>query len=344
MKIGIIGLQGSGKTTVFETMMKESGLEMKYGSYGDEKLKPHVGTICVHDERLVELSKIYNPKKTTFAELAFIDRPGFDIVNVKEADALVLVVGAFLGRNSIKDINDVDAELIISDLSIVQNKLKKLDKELKSGKVKRESEIEHDLLLKCEKLLEDGVALRDLVLDEAQDQLSHGYQFLTRKPILVVLNIDENDLGKPPQEELEKSVLQKGSKLIELCAKIELEIQDLDENERPEFLSSLGIDEPAIDKVIKVTFEMLNLISFFTVRGEEVKAWTVKKETKAVDAAGKIHTDMKRGFIRAEVVNYKDFMECAGSLQAARKKGYVRLEGRNYPVKDGDIIDFRFNV
>lgn len=342
MKVSIIGLQGSGKTTVFETLIKESGLQIKYGTYGEERLKPHLGVILVSDDRLAELSKIFKPKKITFAEITFIDRPGFDIAQAKEADGLISVVGLFMGRNGIKDINDIEAELILSDLGVVQNRLKKLEKEIKAKESK--DEVEHGLLSRCNKALEDGGILKDLSLTENEKMLLHGYQFLTLKPSLVVLNIAESEIGKVAPAEIVELLGKKKTGFVEFCAEIELEIMDLKEEERPEFLKSLGIEKPARDKLVKASFEMMDLISFFTVKGDEVRAWPIKAGTKALDAAGKVHTDMKRGFIRAEVVNFKDFVESGGSFHDAKAKGHLRLEGRDYIVKDGDIIDFRFSV
>lgn len=342
MKIAMIGLQGSGKTTVFETLIKESGQEVKYGTYGEERLKPHLGTISVPDERLETLSKIFKPKKTTFIEITFIDRPGFDIVHAKEADALILVEGLFLGGSGVKDINDVDAELILSDLSIVQTRLKKLEKEVKAKEAK--DDIEYGLLVRCNKILEDGGALRNSELAEAEMAHLAGFQLLTLKPILVVLNVQESELGKEMSPEVAEFLKSKRMGFVEFCAEIELEIMDLKEEERPEFLKSLGIEKSARDKLVKASFDMMDLISFFTVKGDEVKAWAIREGTKAIDAAGKVHTDMKRGFIRAEVVNFKDFIESGSSFQEAKAKGHLRLEGRDYIVKDGDIIDFRFSV
>jgi len=342
MKIAIIGLQGSGKTTVFETLIKESGQEIKYGTYGDERLKPHLGTILVFDERLNELARIFKPKKITYSEITFIDRPGFDMVHAKEADALISVIGLFMNRDGVKDISDVEAEMILSDLNVIQNRLKKLEKEIKAKEVK--DEVEYELLLKCNKILENGGILRSLPLTENEKMLLHGYQLLTLKPILVVLNISESEIGKEASPEIIELLKKKKMDFVKFCAEIEFEIMDLKEDERPEFLKSLGIEKSARDKLVRASFDMMNLISFFTVKGDEVRAWAIRAGTKAVDAAGKVHTDMKRGFIRAEVVNFKDFIESGSSLHEAKSKGHLRLEGRDYIVKDGDIIDFRFSV
>ncbi len=343
MKIDILGLQGSGKTSVFETLIKESGVEMKYGTYGEERLKPHLGTIKVADERLAKLEEIFTPKKTTYAELAFIDRPGFDLVHAKESDALIIVVGMFLGKSPVKEIKDIEAELIISDLGIVQNTLKRLEKELKGG-FRKEDELVRDLLVKANALLESGTGLRSMGLDEAQRKLVHGFQFLTQKTMVIVLNIHESDLGKEPPSEVIELLKGAGIAYVEFCAKIELEIQDLGEDERPEFLKSLGIGTSARDKLVKASLDALELVTFFTVKGDEARAWLIPRNTKAIDAAGKIHSDMKQGFIRAEAVSYNDLMECGGSLQELKKRGRHRLEGKDYIVKDGDILDIRFSV
>lgn len=342
MKIGIIGLQSSGKTTMFETLVKESGQEIKYGTYGDERMKPHLGTIPVYDKRLEELARVFKPKKKTFSEITFIDRPGFDMVHAKECDALILVVGLFMGGDGSKDINDVEADMIVRDLDIIENKLKRLEKEPKAGESKDEAE--YELLRKCKKPLEDGTPLNNMELTEKEKGVLHGYQFLTLKPMLVVLNVSESDIGKEPPPALKELLANKRLKFVEFCAEIELEIMDLKEDERPEFLKSLGIERPAREVLIKATFDMMNLITFYTVKGDETRAWSISAGTTALDAAGKVHTDIKRGFIRAEVVNFKDFIECGGSLQEAKAKGHHRLEGREYVVKDGDIIEFRFSV
>lgn len=359
MKIGIIGLQGSGKTTVFEMLIKESGQEIKYGTYGEERLKPHLGNIPVLDVRLEELSRIFKPKKTTFIELTFIDRPGFEMVHAKEADALMLVVGSFLDRDGVKEIKDVEADMIVSDLGIVQNRLKKLDKEIKAKELKDEAE--YELLLKCNKALEDGGAsLRSLELTENEKAILHGFQLLTSKPILVVLNCHESSVGGEVPVEIKELLEKNKVAFVKFSAEIELEIMGLKEDERPEFLNALGIEKPAKEKLVKAALDMLSLVSFFTVKGDEVRAWAIRDGTKALDAAGKVHTDMKRGFIRAEVINFKDFIESfdsaqdssraksrgesGGSFHEAKARGHLRLEGRDYIVKNGDIIDFRFSV
>ncbi len=342
MRISIIGLQGSGKTAVFETLIKESGQEIKYGTYGEERLKPHLGTIMVPDERLLELAKTFKPKKITFAEMTFIDRPGFDMVHAKEADSLILVLGLFMGREGVKDINDVEAEMILADLGIVQNRLKKLEKEIKAKELK--DEVEYELLLRCNKTLEDGGIVRNLPLTDNELGIVHGYQFLTLKPALAILNISESEIGKDIPSSIKDILSKKKIGHVEFCAEIELEIMDLKEEERPEFLKSLGIEKPAREKLVKACFDMMKMIFFFTVKGDEIRAWPIKSGTKALDAAGKVHTDMKRGFIRAEVVNFKDFIESGSSFHEAKAKGHLRLEGRDYIVKDGDIIDFRFSV
>ncbi|MFC1590704.1 DUF933 domain-containing protein [Candidatus Omnitrophota bacterium] len=343
MKIAIIGFEGSGKTSVFETLASSSADKAKNPSQKDERHKPRLGTVMIADDRLSRLSEVYKPKKTTFAELTFIDRPGFDIAHAKDADGLVIVIGAFMGKDPNKELRDVEAEFIVSDLSITQNRLKKLEKELQSTKSEA-GKIERELLKVCEKALEEGTLLKNASLEEGQLQVLRGFQFLTLKAELVALNKPENELGKEPPQEFLKFLSERKTGLVELCAAIELEIKELEEDERPEFLKSLGIDRPAKDKLIGASRDMLDLITFFTVKGPEAKAWAIQNGTKALEAAGKIHTDIKRGFIRAEVINFKDYAECNFSMQDAKKKAHLRLEGKEYVVKDGDMIDFKFNV
>ena len=343
MKIGIIGLQGSGKTTIFETLIKEAGLDIKYGTYGEERLKPHIGTINIKDERLTKLAEAFKPKKTTYAELTFLDRPGFDLASAKETDAIIIVISMFLGRDPIKEINDVEAELIISDLGIVQNTLKRLEKESKGGG-KKEEEIEKGLLIRANKLLENGVGLREMELLEQERKLLHGFQFLTQKAAVWVLNVQESELGKEAPPAVAELLNKKGLRFVEFCAEIELEIQELSREERPEYMKSLGIGRSARDKLVASLLETLKLVTFFTVKGDEARAWLVRRDTKVIDAAGKIHSDMARGFIRAEVVNYKELIDYGFSFQEAKKKGHHRLEGRDYIVKDGDVLDIRFSV
>jgi hypothetical protein len=343
MKIGIIGLSGSGKTTIFETLIRESGGDVNHGTYGEERLKPHLGAVEVKDARLAELAARFGSKKITFPELVFVDRPGLDLAHAKESDALLVVIGMFLGRDPLKDIKDVETELLISDLGIVQNTLKRLEKELKGG-TKKEGERERDLLVKANGLLEAGTSLRTMELDEHDAKLLSGFQFLTQKPMVVVLNVHESDIEKAPPGDAVAHLSERDVKFVEFCAKIELEIQELDAAERSEFLKSLGIETSALDQLVKSALDVLRLVTFFTVKGDEARAWLVRQNTKAVNAAGKIHSDMERGFIRAEVVRYTDFIECGGSLQEVKKRGLCRLEGRDYIVKDGDILDIRFNV
>jgi len=343
MKIGILGFGGSGKTAVFETLVSVADAEMKKMVRPEDRHKAHTGVVQIRDARLTELAKVFQPKKTTFAEIMFMDTPGFDMVHARDADGLAVVIGAFMGKNPAKELKDIDLELTVSDLSIVQNRLKRLEKEMQAARSET-SKIEHDLLMRCEKTLGTDLPLRTLSLNEQELNLLHGFQFLTIKPALAILNIHENELGKEPPQEFIRFTEERRIGMIEFCAAIENEIQELEESERPAFLESLGIDKPAKDKLIQASCAMMKSVFFFTVKGDEVRAWPVQETTTAIDAAGKIHTDIKRGFIRAEVVNYKDFAACGFSMQEARKRALLRLEGKEYVVKDGDIVDFRFSV
>ncbi len=334
MKIGITGLPGSGKSTVFNAITQKSG-EARDGT------KPHLGTIFIPDERLDFLGSSLNPKKLTYSEITFLDMPGYNLGQIQAADALVLCIGTFSGRDALRDLKDFEADIILRDMELVQGRLEKMEKEVRGGA--RELKNEYDVLLLCKTALEKESQLRFLELSAAQEKLISGYQFLSRRPFIVISNIAEDEIGKKTSGAVREYSEKKGLKAIEFCGKIESEIAELPKEERPSFLKGAGIERSARDKFIQASCEMLGLIYFYTTKGSEIRSWPVAAGTKAVDAAGKVHTDIKRGFIRAEVVNYRDFKEC-GSMQAAREKGRFKVEGKEYIVQDGDIINFRFNV
>ena len=334
MKIGIVGLPGSGKSTVFNAITQMPHKER-------DPVKPHLGTIFIPDERLDFIASIVKPKKVKYSEITFLDMPGYNTSHIQEVDALVYCIGAFSGRDLLKDLKDFEADIILRDLEAIQKRLEKIEKEIKRGK--NEQKNEYDVLILCKGSLEKEKELRFLELSPIQEKLIASYQFLSRRPFIIISNIAEDQTGKNTSKPIEGYVKEKGLKLIEFCGKIESEISELPKEERPAFLKEVGIDRSARDKFIQASYEMLNLIHFYTTKGDETKSWMIRKNTTAVDAAGKIHTDIKRGFIRAEVVNFKDFKEC-GSFQQAKEKGHFKVEGKEYIVQDGDIINFRFNV
>ncbi len=365
MKLAIIGLSNAGKTTVFNALTGQSLDTTIYPTIGGE---PNFGVVKVPDKRIESLAEIYKPKKVTYASVEYIDYIGltkgdlaqnrkvFDLI--KDVDAIVHVVRAFEDdsvshpMNDIKPLRDIETlelELVFGDLEFVDKRLERMDEGSKKGK--KPNEAEKKLLLKCKDALEKEVPLRNVQFDEEEQKLMRPFQFISTKPEVIVINMAEGDLnsGKSNtlQSSLELYVSDKGlaetTKVITLCGKIEMEIAQLSSNEAKAFLEDLGIEEPALKKLIKVSYDLLGLISFLTAGEDEVRAWTITKGTGAQKAAGKIHSDIERGFIRAELVSYDDFI-ADGGMSAARDRGHLRLEGKTYEVKDGDIINFRFNV
>ena len=368
MKLAIIGLSNSGKTTVFNAL---TGQNLETTIYPSVSGEPHLGVVKVPDQRIDKLAGIYKPKKVTHATVEYIDYIGltkgdveqnrkvFDVV--KDADAIVHVVRAFeedavshplAGVNVIRDIETLELELIFGDLEFVEKRLARMEEGSKRGK--KPDEKEKKLLTKCRSALEKDIPLRNIVFDEEEEKAMRPLQFVSTKPEVVVINMGENDLGSDKATNIQKDVeayLDKDKAVshitrhaaLSLCGKIEMEIAQLSQEEAAAFLDDLGIQEPALNKLIHVSYDLLGLISFLTVGEDEVRAWTITSGTRAHNAAGKIHSDIERGFIRAEVINYTDFIVC-GTMHAAKEKGLLRLEGKTYQIKDWDIINFRFNV
>lgn len=348
MKVGIIGLSKAGKTTVFNAL---TGAAAQTGTYGAQKA--NLAVIKVPDERLEYLSGVFKPKKTTFAEISFVDVPGPSdaggsalggaqlIDLIKGVDTLAIVVRAFLDGltpdekvNPATDFETVQSELIVLDLIALERKLERMQKERAKG-------AEFDLISRCKEWLEQERPLRELGLDEAELKMLSGFQLLSVKPILTVANTgEERSADLTPLKELAQA---QGIPVVDFCGTLEMEIAEMDKDAQAELLEGLGIDEPARDKFIKAAYELSDLISFFTVGEDECRAWTIKRGTLAPQAAGKIHSDIERGFIRAEVVSYEDFV-VLGSMAKVKEAGKARLEGKQYVVQDGDIINFRFNV
>ncbi len=348
MEIGIVGLPACGKTTVFNAL---TGSEAETSAFSGGKKAPNIAQVRVPDERLDVLSTMYKPKKTTPAIIQYVDIGGGlgaqekkdsmdEILRLlRPADALVHVVRCFelagQAPSSQADLDEFESELILTDLMIVEKRLERLEKEVKKGKKGDPRELE--LLQKAHELLDAGKALRTDDEITSAPELK-GYAFLSAKPCIVVLNLGEED--EPGNVKID---LPEGVACIELKGSLEMELSQLDEEEAEAFRQDMGLPEPATYRLIKESYRLLGLISFFTVGEDEVKAWTIRKGTHAQKAAGTIHSDIQKGFIRAEVVAFDD-LAAAGDYHAAQKAGKVRLEGKEYVVQDGDVINFRFNV
>lgn len=349
MRIAVVGFPRSGKTTVFNAL---TGLHATVGGYADPT-KPNLGTIKVPDPRVDRLSEIFRPKKTTYAEIVFVDFPAAGdragavldastLVQMRDADALVQVVRAFedpiAGEvpDPARRIDDFKSELLLADLGIVEKRLERLRKE--KGK-----EQEAELLERCRATLETETPLRRIELSAPEQRALSGFGFLSRVPLMVVLNVGEDQAGAPLPDAVRERLQRDALLGIPLCAQIEMEIAALEPGDREAFLADLGLQESARDRFIQAAYSLLDLISFLTTGEDEVRAWPIRKGTVAVTAASKIHSDIERGFIRAEVVAYEDFIHF-GSEAKCRDAGKLRLEGKDYAVQDGDIIHFRFNV
>jgi len=337
MKIAIVGFPGSGKSTCFKAITQKNKSEIE----AHDPTKPRLGAVKIYDHRLEKLEAIFRPKKVTHAELILEDLPGFHIPAIKEVEGLMEVLGIFSGRDPVKDMGDLDLEFILSDLEIVNRRLPGLDKELKQ-EPSPEKNLEREILIKCKVSLEKNEPLRDFELKHEEEKAMRGFQFLSKKPVFILGNTDENKSSPDAVSRMENFCRKKNIRCMEFCGKLEAEIADLDESERGPFLKELGIDETARERVAGLAYSALGYITFFTVKGDETKAWAVKNGTKAEEAAGKIHSDMQKGFIKAEIMAFDDLM-ASGSKEEARKKGLLKLEGKEYKIRDGDIIDFRFN-
>ncbi len=348
MKVGIVGFAGTGKTTVFNTL---TGLKAEVGGYGSKE-KFNLGIIKVPDQRIDRLGEIYKTRRRVFAEIAFVDFAGPAesgrasdlepkvVAEMREVDALVQVVRAFsnpmleAAPDPLQEVRAFQSELILADLIPIENRLNRMKKEKASPR-------EKELFERVKEALDSERPVRSLNLSNEEIQLLAGFRLLTQKPLMLLLNVDEP--SRNVAEDLEAYVSENGLKIISMCGKAEMEIAELAADEQEEFLKDLGITEPARDRFIRAAYELLDLISFLTAGEDECRAWTIKRGTSAQKAAGKIHSDIERGFIRAEVVSYKDFIEC-GSEAKCKEQGKFRLEGKDYIVADGDIINFRFNV
>ena len=365
MKLGIVGLPNVGKSTLFNSMTLGKA---EAANYPFCTIDPNVGIVTVPDERLTKLTEMYNSAKTTPAVIEFVDIAGLVrgaskgeglgnkfLSHIREVDAIVHVVRCFEDTNvvhvdgsidPIRDIETINLELVFSDLEILERRIAKTGKMAKADKSLQK---EVDVLQKLKDALEQGISARAVEFDTPEEKACvDSLALLTAKPVLYAANVAEDDLADDGAsnefvQRVREYAAKEGSEVFVLCAKIEEEISDLDEADKKEFLADLGVDGSGLDRLIAASYKLLGLISYLTAGPQESRAWTITKGTKAPQAAGKIHSDFERGFIRAEVVAYDDLMRL-GSYNAAKEQGLVRSEGKEYVVKDGDVVLFRFNV
>lgn len=359
---GIVGLPTVGKTTFFNLLTNAS---METSAFYSGKTSTHSCMANVPDKRVEALCRMFHPRKTTYAQIEIIDIPGLVrgssegkgtgnefLSAVRDADALIQIVRAFEdpevqhvdgSLDIMRDLETVNIELLLADLQLVETRLERID----AGKKKKtENPLEEGLLLRIRDNLENEQPVSTIPFNGEEQEAMKHITFLTDKPMLVVINLDEEQFSTkvyPQRDEIHAYCQEHGMECFEICAQVESEISQLEDDDRVLFMEDLGIPEPGIDRLARAVYHLLGLISFLTAGEDEVRAWTIKKDLPAKKAASKIHSDIERGFIRAEVVAYSDLLE-AGTMAKARENGRFRLEGKEYRVQDGDIINFRFNV
>lgn len=358
MEIGIVGLPSAGKSTLFNALTKAGA---QVGNFPFTTIEKNIGIAPVPDERLDRLNEIFKPEKVTPTTVRFVDIAGLVkgassgeglgnkfLSHIREVDAIVHVVRAFSDENvahvdgetnPLHDIETINTELMLADIQMIENRVEKADKLRKTDPKGAEEELKY--LFNLKNFLDNGNPARNF---PNLKHLKH-IELLTSKPIIYAANVDEHEYGKPNAKlrEIVDFASKEHAEVIEICAKIESELAELEPNDAQEFLKEVGIEEPGLNKLIRASYKLLNLITFLTAGPTECRAWTVRRGAKAPEAGGKIHTDFERGFIKAEVINIDDLLRC-GSYASARDQGLLRLEGKDYLVQDGDVITFKFNV
>ncbi len=365
MKLGIVGLPNVGKSTLFNAITK-AGAEA--ANYPFCTIEPNVGIVTVPDERITRLHEIYNSKKTVYATIEFCDIAGLVkgaskgeglgnqfLGHIREVEAIVHVVRCFENENIVHvdgridpaaDIDTINTELILSDMEILERRIAKAKSSMKGGDKSQLAAC--NLMEKIYDYLGTGKNARSMEIEDEDVDFVKSIGLLSYKPVIYVANVSEDDVADPSSNKyvqaVQKIADEEGSKCIAICAGLEADLAEMEDDEKEMFLEDLGIKESGLDQLIKASYSLLDLISFLTAGEDECRAWTIRKGTKAPQAAGKIHTDFERGFIRAETIAYDKFIEVGGSMGAAREKGFLRSEGKDYVMQDGDIVNFLFNV